>query len=725
MSGHARPAVDQGDPPGTWALLRRELAPAPGRLGNTLRLVVLVLAAVTISETFRIPEPALSAYVVLFVSRGERGSTVMTALVAGIAVVVAVLACIVVFMASLSEPALRLPLIVGVTFVAMFLARVSPLGPALFAAGFIVAYGLTLGDEVLGLALQSAGVANTTGFALPELAFIPPEEALVHFLLWLALVVAIPVALVIVGNLLTGRDPALLLRAALADRLAAAARVCAGEPGAERRLEALAREGTGELLVLHRLSRPPRGRASDGALIDAVGRLCLVLLAGLRLPASWTREGMDVAARACREAEQAVRAGGTLEPAAVPAFQGLGAAARPLGIELSRVVGSVRTALTVPPGTAAVGATAAAPRRLLVADAFSNPEHVRFALKVTLAMMICYALQDLTDWPGIHTCIITCFFVSLGTIGETVHKAGLRIAGCLIGGALGIGAILVLMPLATDLGDLLLMLAAVTLLAGWIGSGSERSAYAGWQIGLAFYIAVLQGVGPTLDMATARDRIVGILIGNVVVSVIFITVWPVEVGQAVRAGLARAMEQLAGLVALQTRPGSEADEAGLRRGFGAAVAQARDVLVNDRYEAGLRRADGRRPIDRAMVLEVQALLVPVSAVLDLGGDAAWLELPEAAREAVVAYHRALADWLRRCAVWIRSGAGAAEMAASLPLPPALDVAVAPGPAAEQLAARGVWYGLLYRDIRAILDQVAVQPRPDVAPRFAEAPLAAA
>ena len=74
----------------------------------------------------------------------------------------------------------------------------------------------------------------------------------------------------------------------------------------------------------------------------------------------------------------------------------------------------------------------------------------------------------MTDWPGIHTCVITCFFVALGTVGETIHKATLRFIGCLIGAGLGLGAILLLMPLMTDLGDLLLLLAPVTLLAAWV-----------------------------------------------------------------------------------------------------------------------------------------------------------------------------------------------------------------------------------------------------------------
>src|SRR5215510_10735099 len=106
MKAHAArrgsvPDVDEGDARDLVALLRRELRPTPGRFGDSVRIVVVVLAVVAISETFRIPEIAVSAYIVLFLSGRESASTVRTALAAGIGVVLAVFATIAVFMFSL------------------------------------------------------------------------------------------------------------------------------------------------------------------------------------------------------------------------------------------------------------------------------------------------------------------------------------------------------------------------------------------------------------------------------------------------------------------------------------------------------------------------------------------------------------------------------------------------------------------------------------------------
>src|SRR5499433_3899406 len=599
------PDVDKGDARDLVALLRRELRPTPGRLGDSVRIVVVVLAVVAILETFRIPEIAVSAYIVLFLSGREAVTTVRTSLAAGIAVVLAIFATIAVFMLSLSEPALRIPLMAVMTFGAMFLGRATTLGPVFFVAGFVIAYGLTLGDEVLGLALQPATVGNAPQFELPEIFFVPPEEALVRFLLWFSLAVVVPVALVITANLLTGRDPALLLRRALAERLAASARFCAGVREAERALEAQAFEGTAGLRKLHDIAGPlhrDRGRPGwSASLIDDIARLGLLLLAWLRVEDD--RNQLVPAAGACRQAERALEDGEppSPEPVAITAT----GAARPLANAISRRLRAIQEALAGTPLGQKSHDAAVAPNRLLATDAFTNVEYVRFALKVTLAVMICYFVMNMTNWPGIHTCVITAFFVALGTVGETLHKATLRFVGCLIGAGLGLGAILLLMPQMTDLGDLFLLLAPITFLAAWVAYGSERISYAGLQIGLAFYLVVLQGYGPTIDMYTARDRTIGILFGNIVIFVIFTTIWPVSVANVVHTHLARALEQLAALLVLGIRGDSEISQSARSaadRAFGQAIAQARAVLVNDPFETReVRRATGRRPIDATVV----------------------------------------------------------------------------------------------------------------------------
>jgi multidrug resistance protein MdtO len=606
------------------------------------------------------------------------------------------------------------------TFAAMFLSRASPLGPVFFVAGFIVAYGLTLGDEVLGLALQPATAGNAPQFELPEIAFVPPEEALVRFLLWLSLAVALPIALLIGANLLTGRDPALLLRQALAERLATAARFCAGGRGAEHELEAQAFEGTAQLHKLHNLAhvfgRGQRCPLWGASLIGDISRLGLLLLAWLRVEDD--RNSLIPAAGFCRQAERTIEDGEApgAEPVAITAT----GAARPLAGAITRTLQAIYETLAATPGRASPKDSAAAgsPHRLLAPDAFTNVDYVRFALKVTMAVMICYFVMDMTDWPGIHTCVITAFFVSLGTVGDTLHKATLRFVGCLIGAGLGLGAILLLMPDMTDLGDLFLLLAPVTLLAAWVGYGSERISYAGWQIGLAFYLVVLQGYGPTIDMYTARDRTIGILFGSIVVFVIFTTIWPVSVANVVRTHLARALEQLAALLGLDVGSSGEispATRSAAGTAFGQAIAQARAVLVNDPFEMReVQRARGRRPIDAAVVEQVGLLFIPVSAILDLLTDPAGYDLPQPTQDAIRAYHQALATWFRQAASWARSGEGASEVVDGLREPPILT---RPG---DHLTALTTWYGVLHQDIRKILDEVGPQPQAVITPLVEDA-----
>src|SRR6266404_2513148 len=60
------------------------------------------------------------------------------------------------------------------------------------------------------------------------------------------------------------------------------------------------------------------------------------------------------------------------------------------------------------------------PKSLFVPDAFTNPAHVHFALKVTFAAMFCYIVYEAIDWTGIHTAFITCTFIALESTEATL-----------------------------------------------------------------------------------------------------------------------------------------------------------------------------------------------------------------------------------------------------------------------------------------------------------------
>jgi multidrug resistance protein MdtO len=163
-----------------------------------------------------------------------------------------------------------------------------------------------------------------------------------------------------------------------------------------------------------------------------------------------------------------------------------------------------------------------------VSDAFSNPDHVRFAGKGTAAVMICYLTFTLLDWPGIHTCMLTCFIVGLTTVGETMQKLSLRIVGCCVGAAIGLLAIVYIVPNITSITALTLVIGLVTLPTAWVAVGKPTVSYIGFQAAFALYLCILQGAEPKFDLTIARDRTIGILFGNIVMYVIFTRVFPVS-----------------------------------------------------------------------------------------------------------------------------------------------------------------------------------------------------
>ena len=137
---------------------------------------------------------------------------------------------------------------------------------------------------------------------------------------------------------------------------------------------------------------------------------------------------------------------------------------------------------------------------------------VEFATRATAATMACYMFASMTDWSGIHTCMITCAVSAMNNVDSQVFKQRLRIIGASIGGLMGFLAIF-LIPHMDNLAGVLLIMAFGTGVSAWVCMGRMKYSYIGIQMGLAFVMLVAQEPHATTEFTVIRDRLVGILVG--------------------------------------------------------------------------------------------------------------------------------------------------------------------------------------------------------------------
>ena len=104
------------------------------------------------------------------------------------------------------------------------------------------------------------------------------------------------------------------------------------------------------------------------------------------------------------------------------------------------------------------------------------------------------------------------------------------------------------LPHLTDIGELCLLIFVVSVGAAWVATSSELLSYAGLQIAFAFFLGVLQGYAPATDLTVLRDRIAGILLGNIVITIVFSSFWPQSARSGVRAALVEALRAIAGVI---------------------------------------------------------------------------------------------------------------------------------------------------------------------------------
>jgi len=503
----------------------RLLAPRPGRYAFAARLALICALTVLVTEIYQTPEPALTAYVVFFLNHEDR----MTSLIMNVALVVVITFVIglVLIVASFvaDDPMWRFISIAALSFGLLFLSSASKLRPI----------GSTL--------------ALIVGYALDQLGTIQLGEEATRGYLYAWLFVGIPAGVSAFVNLLLAPSPCRLATEALATRLECSAAMLRS-PDERRRdhFTGCLREGVAEIQKLLGLAgREGTSRAADIAALRQAAYSTVPLLsaidvadrhAALPVPErDYIAQLLDGMAAILRTGAYPV--GIAWEPPApeVPPT--------PLATDILADIKDAIVRFAEPsPDPAPIAVAASEPRGFFEADAFTNPDHVHYALKTTGAAMFCYMLYSLLDWPGIHTAFLTCYIVSLGTTAETTEKLTLRILGCLIGAAAGIAAIIFLVPYLTTITELMIVVFIGAFASAYVTGGGPRISYAGFQIAFAFFLCVVQGAAPAFDMEIARDRVIGIVIGNLVVYLLFTNLWPVSVARRIDPAIASLLRRL-------------------------------------------------------------------------------------------------------------------------------------------------------------------------------------
>jgi hypothetical protein len=150
---------------------------------------------------------------------------------------------------------------------------------------------------------------------------------------------------------------------------------------------------------------------------------------------------------------------------------------------------------------------------------------------------------------------------------------------------------------------------AGTAVAAWANFGSPRISYGGYQTGLAFWKAVLQGFGAAASATVLRDRLIGVFFGLAVFGLVEHLLWPVRAADVLRARFAEMLRLLAGLArAGAGQTAGEIDRWRLR--ISQKVEEIQGLIESSKFEPGagdldaLQKATGDAQIAFLLLLSL-------------------------------------------------------------------------------------------------------------------------
>ena len=288
-------------------------------------------------------------------------------------------------------------------------------------------------------------------------------------------------------------------------------------------------------------------------------------------------------------------------------------------------------------------------------DAFHNPAHIHFALRGCLAATLCYFTYEILNWRGLATSVTTCVLTALSNLGTSRQKQFLRISGAVAGGlVLGIGSQVFILPYIDTIAGFSLLFAAITAVAAWFSTSSQRLSYFGLQIANAFYLITVQEFTIQTSLATARDRVVGVMLGLLMMWIAFHSL---SKDSAAEHMVTFFIANLRAIAALAVLPGSEPPETAMKRiralrveigsNFQTVMAQSDAVP----FEFGLKRAEGmaNRALIKSWQPQLQTIYLEEVALMQHRVFGAEEHLPSAVRMAQHRFNKACASLLEQMA----------------------------------------------------------------------------
>jgi len=496
--------------------LKHELSPYQGRTALVARMVIAATLVMIICMVFRLPYAFQGAIYALIVSRESSRATLKSAasILALTGIGGAYLLASAWFLISI--PTLHFLWVIASFFLGFYaISTVKNFGASSTFA-IMICVGVPLWDRHLS------------------------AETNVEDTLRLCLASAIGVVITVgVETLFSRIKPGEDIVAGVADRLAAVENllVCFAENCSVDRLTQanavrLAMVGTSILRrTLQRSAYASNYAEQMGAVIALTGTL-VDLAANLRSPTHLSqdnREQIRFLADNVGSVRSALLAAGAPHLNAVHVTQENVPGAIPFVAEMEKTVQFMKETLTSAQPLsvfAPLPSSGDPPPTLFVRDALTNVAHIRFAVKGCLTAGLCYIIYNGLDWPGISTAVTTCFLTALSTVGSSRQKQVLRISGALAGGFLiGMGSQIFILPYLDSIAGFTILFVLVTAFASWFMTSSPRLSYFGVQIAVAFYLIHLNSFAIEPSLSIARDRVVGILLGLIMMWLIFDQLW--------------------------------------------------------------------------------------------------------------------------------------------------------------------------------------------------------